>query len=51
MQSERITAFSTAVIAFGSVIGLMVGFYYNLKTSAAETLTITISELLFIFMF
>ena len=28
MQSEKITASSTAVIAFATVIGLMFGFYY-----------------------
>ena len=50
MQSEKITAFSTAVIAFVTVIGLMAGFYYNLFTSEVKTLSIIMLELLFLIM-
>jgi len=48
MQSERITALSTAVIAFATVIGLMFGFYYNLKISNVNTSIIILLELLFL---
>ena len=48
MQSERITALSTAVIAFATVIGLMFGFYYNLKISNINTSIIILLELLFL---
>ncbi len=33
MESDEIGALSEAVIAFVTIIGLMVGFYYNLKIS------------------
>lgn len=33
METEEIIALSESIIAFVTIIGLMVGFYYNLKTS------------------
>ena len=46
MNSDKISAISTAVIAFVTIIGLMIGFYYNLKSSNTKVLYILIFELL-----
>ncbi|MBI2507380.1 hypothetical protein HYV89_00315 [Candidatus Woesearchaeota archaeon] len=48
MQPERITALSTAIIAFVTIIGLMFGFYYNLKLSGFESREIFLFEIIFI---
>ena len=48
MQLERITALSTAVIAFITIIGFMFGFYYNLKLSGFESREIFLFETVFI---
>ena len=48
MKSGDINALATSVIAFITVIGLMVGFYYNLKTANIKLYEILFYELLFI---
>jgi len=48
MKAEKVGALATSVIAFVTIIGLMVGFYYNLKSSNVKFLYILIFEFLFI---
>ena len=48
MIAEDIGALSTSVIAFVIIIGLMVGFYYNLKATNTPIAYIIVFELLFI---
>ena len=48
MKPNELNALSTAVIAFVTVIGVLVGLYYNLKTFKFETLYIMFIELLFL---
>ena len=48
MKAEKVGALATSVIAFVTIIGLMVGFYYNLKSSNIKFLYIIIFEFLFI---
>ena len=44
MDSHQISAISTSVIAFMTIIGLMFGFYYNLRTTNTRILHIIIFE-------
>ena len=46
MKTNQASTLSTAVIAFATVLGLMIGFYYNLKSSQTKILYIWILELL-----
>ena len=48
MKAEKVGALATSVIAFVTIIGLMVGFYYNLKSSNIKVLYIIIFEFIFI---
>ena len=48
MEANNINALSTATIAFVTIIGLMFGFYYNLKISNTNFWRIIFLELLFI---
>ncbi|MBI2499010.1 hypothetical protein HYV88_02095 [Candidatus Woesearchaeota archaeon] len=48
MKAEKISALATSTIAFVTIIGLMVGFYYNLKSSNINIFYIIIFELLFV---
>ena len=48
MDYHQIHALSTSVIAFVTVIGLMVGFYYNLRVTDTPLGYIIVFELLFI---
>jgi len=48
MEANKINALSTAVIAFVTIIGLMFGFYYNLKAAGTKSLYIAFFELLII---
>jgi len=48
MNAENISALSTSIIAFVTIIGLMVGFYYNLKATNTAIIYIIAFELLFI---
>ena len=48
MNAEDINALSTSVIAFVTIIGLMVGFYYNLKATNTAIVYIIFFELLFV---
>jgi len=48
MDSHQISAISTSVIAFMTIIGLMFGFYYNLRTTNTRILHIIIFEALFL---
>ncbi len=48
MKSNNVNALATSVIAFATIIGLMVGFYYNLKTFNIVYYKIIFYELLFI---
>ena len=45
---DRINALSTSVIAFITGLGLMVGFYFNLKASNTKLSYIITLELLFV---
>mgnify|MGYP001591177670 CR=1 FL=1 len=46
MHSDRVNTISTAVIAFVTVLGLAIGFYYNLKSINTKELYIWILEIL-----
>lgn len=48
MRTDKLNALSTATIAFVTIIGLMVGFYYNLKESNTGSINIIILESLFV---
>jgi cytochrome b subunit of formate dehydrogenase len=48
MEMAHITALSTAIIAFVTVIGLMFGFYYNLQIIGAPLSYILALELVFL---
>ena len=48
MNPDNINALSTAVLAFVTILGLMVGFYYNLRTSGITLTWIIVWELLFL---
>ena len=48
MNTDQVNALSTSVIAFVTIIGLMVGFYYNLKATKTSILYIILFELLFV---
>lgn len=48
MKAEHLNALGSAVIACATVIGLMVGFYYNLRASKIRFIYIVVLELLFI---
>ncbi|HLD15410.1 MAG TPA: hypothetical protein VJB94_02420 [Candidatus Nanoarchaeia archaeon] len=45
MDSDKINALSTAIIAFVTILGLAIGFYYNLKSANAKVLNIWVLEL------
>ena len=48
MELNELEAISTAVIAFITVLSLMVAFYYNLKSSRTKTEDIIFLELIII---
>ncbi len=48
MKSNSLSAISTAVIAFVTIIGLMFGFYYNLKIMNVKIAYISMFELFFV---
>ncbi len=48
MELNELEAISTAVIAFITVLALMVAFYYNLKSSRTKTEDIIFLELIII---
>ena len=48
MKDNEINALSAAVISFVAVIGLIVGFYYSLKTSGNSIFYILVFEALLI---
>ena len=48
MNPNDINALATSVIAFITIIGLMFGFYYNLKTFNIKLNYILVFELLFV---
>ncbi|MDO8556829.1 MAG: hypothetical protein Q7R96_06705 [Nanoarchaeota archaeon] len=45
MESDKINALATSVIAFVTIVGLMIGFYYNLKSANAKVLNIWALEI------
>lgn len=47
MKTEKANALSTSLIAFVTIIGFMVGFYYNLRSSNMRIFYILVFELLF----
>ncbi len=47
-RAERISALSSAIIAFVTVLGLMVGLYYNLRATNTKLFDIFIFESIFI---
>ncbi len=49
-RAERINAVASAIIAFITILGLMIGLYFNLKTSKVNFSTIFIFELILIIM-
>lgn len=48
MNSSNINALATSVIAFVTIIGLMFGFYYNLKIFNVKTISVVLLELIFV---
>ena len=48
MNIEEVNALSTAVIAFVTILGLMVGFYYNLQSSKTEFAQIIFFEIIIV---
>jgi len=45
MYYEKVNAISTAVISFVTVIGLIIGFYYNLISRDTKLVNIIILEI------
>ena len=50
MKTNRVSALSTAVIAFATILGLITALYYYLESLRTKTLYIWIAELLVIVM-
>ena len=48
MKSDNVNTISTALISFITIIGLMVGFYYNAKSFNTNLIYIILFELMFI---
>ena len=48
METNKVNALSTATIAFVTILGLMIGFYYNLTTTDTKVLYILILEIIMI---
>ena len=48
METEKINAIATSIVAFVTVIGLMIGFYYNAKSFNSGIYTIILFELIFV---
>lgn len=48
MKAENVSALSTSVIAFVTIIGLMAGFYYSLRATNTTLFYIIAFELLFV---
>ena len=48
MKAENINAVATSTIAFVTILGLMVGFYFNLQSAGIRIIYIVVFELLFV---
>lgn len=48
MEPTSVNALSTGIIAFVTIIGVMFGIYYNLKTTNTSTSYIMLFEVLFV---
>ncbi len=48
MKPQKANALATIIISFATVIGLMVGLYYNMRTTKTNLFYIIVIELLFV---